>query len=94
MICLAVTYIIKDGYEDEAIALLKTMTEHTRQEPGNLMYIAHRSTNEGNRLFLYEQYTDQAAIEAHRTSAYFKEYIVGKLFKILESRTPEIYEPI
>lgn len=68
MICLAVTYIIKPGHENEAINLLKIMTELTREEPGNLLYIAHRSPTQPNRFFLYEQYTEQAAVDAHRAS--------------------------
>ncbi len=94
MICVAVTYIIRPGFEDEAIGLLRTMTGHTRTEPGNLMYLAHRSREVPNRFFLYEQYTDQAALDAHRAAPYFNEYVVNGLFKILDSRVPEIYEPL
>ncbi len=94
MLCVAVTYIITPGHEDDAIDLLKTMTGHTRTEPGNLMYLAHRSTTQPNRFFLYEQYTDQAALDAHRAAPYFEQYVVGGLFKILETRTPEIYEAL
>jgi quinol monooxygenase YgiN len=94
MICLAVTYIIKPGHEAEAINLLKIMTGLTRQEPGNLQYIAHRSPAQPNRFFLYEQYTDLAAVDSHRASSHFQQYVVGGLFNILENRTPEIYEPI
>ncbi|NWJ48097.1 MAG: antibiotic biosynthesis monooxygenase [Chloroflexi bacterium] len=94
MICLAVTYIIKPGHENEAINLLKIMTELTREEPGNLLYIAHRSPTQPNRFFLYEQYTEQAAVDAHRASPHFQQYVIGGLFNILESRTPESYEPI
>ncbi len=94
MICVAVTYIIKEGHVDEAISLLKTMTGHTRTEPGNLMYLAHQSPTDPRRFFLYEQYTDQAAIDAHRAAPYFQEYVVGGMFPILESRVPEIYIPL
>jgi quinol monooxygenase YgiN len=94
MICVAVTYIIQPGHEQEAIELLKIMTGHTRTEPGNLMYLAHRSVEQPNRFFLYEQYTDQAALDAHRAASYFQQYVAGGLFKILESRVPEIYEPL
>ena len=33
MICVAVTYVIKPGHEDEAITLFAKMTEHTRLNP-------------------------------------------------------------
>ena len=94
MICVAVTYLIQPGQEDQAIALYAIMTEQTRAEPGNLMYLAHRSPTEPRRFFLYEQYTDQAALDAHRAAPYFQEYVLNGLLKIVESRTPEIYEPL
>ena len=34
MICAAVTYVIKPGHEEEAAELFRTLTEHTRAEPG------------------------------------------------------------
>ncbi|HEV3163886.1 MAG TPA: antibiotic biosynthesis monooxygenase [Isosphaeraceae bacterium] len=76
MICVAVTYVIKPGHEDEAVSLFRTLTQHTRLEPGCRMYVAHRSPTERRRFFLYEQYAK------------------GGLFPIIESRSPEIYEPI
>ena len=46
MICVAVTYVIKPGHEDDAIALFAKLTVPTRAEPGCRMYLAHRSTSE------------------------------------------------
>jgi quinol monooxygenase YgiN len=94
MICVAVTYVIKPGREEEAIALLGKLTEATRAEPGCRMYLAHRSTTDPRRFFLYEQYDDQAALDAHRAAPHFAQYAAGGLFAILESRTPELYEPL
>jgi len=94
MICISATYVAKPGNEAEVIAIVGKMSEHTRQEPGNLMYLLHRSVAEPRKFFLYEQYEDQAAIEAHRAAPYFKEYVLEKLIPLLESRVPEIYEPL
>ncbi len=94
MICVAVTYVIKEGHEEEAISLFRELTTHTRAEPGCRMYLAHRSTTESRRFFLYEQYDDQAALDAHRAAPHFVQYAVGGLFKILETRSPEIYTPL
>jgi len=55
MICLAVTYVIKPGHEDEAVGRLRAMTEATRREPGCRFYQAHRSAADGRRLFRDEQ---------------------------------------
>lgn len=94
MICVAVTYVFQPGHDDAAVELLGKMTEHTRNEPGNLMYLAHRSPTEPRRFFLYEQYTDQAALDAHRAAPYFNQYVLNGLVKIVETRNPEIYLPL
>jgi quinol monooxygenase YgiN len=94
MICVAVTYVIKPGHEDEAVDLFAKLTEPTRAEPGCRMYLAHRSTTDPRRFFLYEQYDNQDALDAHRASEHFEKYAKGGLFPIIESRTPEIYVPL
>ena len=94
MICLAVTYVVQPGHEAEAIALFNSMSEHTRTEPGNLMYIVYRSLDELRRFFLYEQYKDQDAVNTHRSADYFIKYITHGLLTIIESRAAEIYEPL
>ncbi len=94
MICIAVTYVVKPSHETEALNIFNTMTQHTRTEPGNLLYIAHRSTSDPRHFFLYEQYTDQAAFQAHRNADYFVQYITNGLMPIIESRVAEIGEPL
>jgi (4S)-4-hydroxy-5-phosphonooxypentane-2,3-dione isomerase len=94
MICLAVTYVAKAGSEERVVELLRTLVVRTRAEPGCLMFVAHRSPSDPRRFFLYEQYTDQAAVDAHRATPHFEQYVLNGLVPILESRTPEIYEPI
>ncbi len=94
MICLAVTFVVKPGHEDEAIGLFARLTEATRAEPGCRMYLAHRSADDPRRFFLYEQYDDRAALDAHRASEHFARLAAGGLFAIVESRSPELYEPL
>ena len=94
MICVAVTYVVKPGHEDEAVELFRTLTGHTLTEPGCRMYLAHRSTTDPRRFFLYEQYDDQAALDAHRAAPHFEKYVKEGLFRIIASRSPELYEPL
>jgi (4S)-4-hydroxy-5-phosphonooxypentane-2,3-dione isomerase len=94
MICVAVTYVIQPEHEDEAIELFHKLTEQTRTESGNLFYQVHRSSTKPRQFFIYEQYTDQAALDDHRAASYFTQYVTNGLFTILESRVPEIYEPL
>jgi quinol monooxygenase YgiN len=94
MICIAVTYVIQPGREDEAVEFFRILAAETRKEPGCRMYVAHRSLAEPRRFFLYEQYDDHAAVDAHRASPHFAKYAAGGLFEIVESRSPELYEPL
>ncbi|MBX6314623.1 MAG: antibiotic biosynthesis monooxygenase [Isosphaeraceae bacterium] len=94
MICVAVTYVIKSGHEEEAVGLFTKLAEATRQEPGCRLYLVHRSMTDPGRFFLYERYDDQAALEAHRAAPHFAQYATNGLFKILESRAPELYVPL
>jgi quinol monooxygenase YgiN len=94
MICVAVTYVIKPGHDEEAVALFSKLTAATRAEPGCRMYQVHRSHADPRRFLLYEQYEDQAALDAHRAAPHFAQYAAGGLFPLLESRTPELYEPL
>ncbi len=94
MICLAVSYVIKPGHEDEAAAHFSALMSPTRLEPGCRFYQAHRSPTDPRKFFLYEQYDDQAAIEAHRAAPYFIEHALNGLFTVAESRNVEFYDPI
>jgi quinol monooxygenase YgiN len=94
MFCIGVTYIVKEGFEEKAIEFLKIMTGHTRQEPGNIMYVAHQFKSDPRKFFLYEQYHQESDLDVHRNAAYFKEYVVNGLLPILESRTPEVLTPL
>ncbi|KXS21679.1 hypothetical protein M427DRAFT_51080 [Gonapodya prolifera JEL478] len=90
-ICLAVTYIAKEGHERAVAEALIKMQEHTRKEPGNLIYIAHQSPTNPRQFFLYEQYKTTEDLDVHRAASYFKELLVDHCFGLLESRTPVQY---
>ncbi len=94
MICLAVTYVMKPGTEDETVDRLRLLTEATRLEPGCRFYQTHRSRTDPRKFFLYEQYISQDALEAHRAAPYFIEHVVGGLIKNAETRSPEFYDPL
>jgi len=94
MICLAVTFVIKPGGEDRAADCFRKLTEMTLTEPGCRLYQFHRSTSDPRKFFVYEQYDDEEALEAHSASAYFAHYVHGELPPLVESSVFEKYEPI
>jgi quinol monooxygenase YgiN len=89
---LAVRWTIKDGELDAVLAALRPLVEATRQEPGCLLYQAHRDPENPNVIFLYEQYADEAAYQAHADSEHFKTYAVGECFPRRESAERAAYE--
>ena len=46
-------------------ALLHSLADHTRSEPGNLIYGVHRAPETPEQFLVYELYRDPAACEAH-----------------------------
>ena len=68
MVVLVVTWMAKVGREAEMAAVFSKLTEESRKEPGCVMYVAHRHKTEPRRFLVYEQYKDDAALEAHRAT--------------------------
>jgi quinol monooxygenase YgiN len=90
--CLAVRWTIKEGELDATLATLAKLVEASRAEPGCLLYQAHRSPDDPNVIFLYEQYADESAYQAHAESEHFRRYAVGELFPRRETSERAVYE--
>lgn len=94
MVVLAVTWMAKPGHEDEVAGIFGKLQTASRQEPGCLMYIVHRHRTDSTRFFIYEQYRDEAALEAHRKSPHFQQYAIAALKAIGERKEGELYSPL
>ena len=94
MVVLAVTWMAKPGNEDEVAEIFRKLQAASRQESGCLMYIVHRHKTDSQRFFIYEQYRDDAALDAHRKSAHFQEYAVKTLRPIADRKEGELYSPL
>jgi (4S)-4-hydroxy-5-phosphonooxypentane-2,3-dione isomerase len=94
MVVLAVTWIAKNGRESEVAALFARLTEESRKEPGCAMFQVHRHKTEPRRFFIYEQYKDDAALEAHRAAPHFLQYARKELPKLAERVEGQLYEPL
>jgi quinol monooxygenase YgiN len=90
--CLAVKWTIKEGELDAVLAALRPLAEASRQEPGCLLYQAHRDPENERVLFLYEQYLDESAYQAHADSEHFKRYALEDIFPRRESVERGVYE--
>ena len=94
MVVLAVTWMAKIGREAEVTTLFEKLTEQSRKEPGCAMYQVHRHKTDPRRFFIYEQYKDEAALQAHRDSPHFKQYVIGGLDAITENRDRGLYRVV
>jgi quinol monooxygenase YgiN len=94
MVVLAVTWVAKSGRESEVASLFSKLTEESRKEPGCQIYQVHRHRTESRRFFIYEQYNDDAALEAHRTSSHFLQYAKKDLPRIADRVEGHLYEPL
>ena len=94
MVVLAVTWVANPGKESEVSEVFSKLEKASRQEPGCLLYIVHRHRTETGRFFIYEQYRDDAALDAHRQSQHFQQYAVRTLQQIATRRDGELYFPL
>lgn len=77
---------VKEGQLPSVLNLLAEVAKKSMEEKGNLFYKVHQSNADANTLILFEGYTDAAAVEEHRNSAYFKDLVIGKIIPNLENR--------
>lgn len=69
--------------------LLHQLTPASRQEPGCISYIPHWVEGEPATLLIYEQYSDEAALEHHRGTQHFAQYASGGLYQKMLDRQME-----
>lgn len=73
----------------EIAEMLRALALASRQEPGCITYIPHSIEGNPDTVLIYEQYRDQAAVEAHGQSEHFKKYAVGGLYQKMRERARE-----
>lgn len=74
---------------------LRTMAERVKaDEPDCLLYNANVDPENENLFCLYEVYTDDAAVAAHRETPHFRELIEGVIVPVLAKRERELYRQL
>ncbi len=91
MIVLAVRYRAKRGMGDKVAEALAEMIPLARRERGCDLYLVSRSQDDPDAFFIYEQYVDQAAADAHRETDHFESIIRGRIPPLLDERRAEVY---
>jgi quinol monooxygenase YgiN len=72
MLGIVATLKVKPGMEREFEAVARELVGKVNaSEPGCTLYALHRAETPGTYVFM-ERYVDQAAVDAHRATDYFK----------------------
>ncbi len=66
MLTFTAKLTVKAGGEEAFERTMRAAVPKVREEPGNHAYIFHRSTENPRVFMFYEEYADQAALDAHR----------------------------
>jgi quinol monooxygenase YgiN len=89
MVSFTVRMTFEQGDHEEIVAALCHLTEASRKEPGCVSYIPHFVEGDPCMVLIYEQYTDEAALDAHRNSSHFHQYAIGGLYQKMRQRQIE-----
>ena len=79
---------------DRVTEILRNLALASRREPGCVTYEPHHIDGDPETVLIYEQYRDQAAVDAHRASPHFEQYAVGGLYQLMKERATETLEAI
>jgi quinol monooxygenase YgiN len=91
---VAAKWIAREGEEQRVAAAISKLVDPSRAEPGCLVYRTHRDLDDPRVFFLYEEYTEQAAYEAHAESDHFRRHALEEGIPLLEARERSFYEPL
>jgi autoinducer 2-degrading protein len=94
-VVLVARYTVKPGNVEAVLDALRRIAPLVRaNEPGCLTYQVNRAKDDPNTLLLYEEYVDQAAVDAHAATPHFQEIILGTIVPLLERREREFFTPV
>jgi quinol monooxygenase YgiN len=79
---------------DKVTEILRNLALASRKEPGCVTYVPHHVDGDPETVLIYEQYRDQAAVDAHRASPHFEQFAVGGLYQLMKQRATESLDAI
>ena len=94
MIVLTIQWLANIGEEDKVKETFQRLAAASRQEPGCKLYLVHQHRDNRRRFFLYEQYENDAALQAHRESPHFQTFGMQQLPEIAKRIEGEFYNVV
>ena len=71
MIVVIANIVLKDGMKEEFVKAALTCVRETRKEEGNISYTLMMSADDDSRCAFIEEWTSQAALDAHMKTPHF-----------------------
>ena len=73
---LNVTYKCKEGMREKFLEAIKAeeLDAASRAEAGNIKYDFYFSDGDPDELFLFEKWSDEAAVKSHNSEPHFKRF--------------------
>ena len=89
-----VKWVAKPNKINEVLVLLQEIAKQSRAETGNISYQIYLSKIETDTIFLVEEYTNAEAVQAHKNSFHYQEFVVNQIIPLLDVREVHIVESI
>ncbi len=89
MISFSVRMRFRPEDRSKIAEMLRELTLASRTEPGCRSYVAHTVAADPDTVLIYEQYRDEAALEAHRATEHFARFATNGLYPLVQERTVE-----
>ena len=77
MISVIAKLPVKEGKMDEAVEAFRKLMAEVAKEEGTVLYCLNRDPANPNVLTVMEQYRDQAALDFHSSTPYFKAFFAA-----------------
>lgn len=88
-----ISFVVRMRFSQEdrehVLDAVKHLADASRQEPGCITYIPHEVAGDSGLLMIYEQYSDEAALEEHRRSKHFRQHAIAGLYQWMKERSVE-----
>jgi quinol monooxygenase YgiN len=79
------------GEREKIEAILRELARAVRREPGNRLFVVHRSADDRDEFLLYEDYASEQAFRDHQQTPHFKRLVLEQAVPLLARREREAF---
>ena len=94
MVILSIHYTFAPEDADRVAAIFRELRDAARKEPGCITFDVARSKDKPHVFALWEEYRDEAALQAHLETEHFKRLALGGVRQLAKERQAETVYPL